>query len=311
MNVLMITGDKNVMREGTPAHERFLLQKAQVQELKVVYWGRGALTSAFSQTGAFDVVTVQDPFIRGVVGWLVARKLGSKLNVQVHTDLRAQSFIKKAIAAFVLRRADSVRAVSRTIANSLSYLGSPVCVLPIYIDIEAVRTAAPSSLLSKYPQFEHMVLVSSRLEPEKNVAAAIRTMKEVLVQLPLTGLFIAGGGSQKEYLERLAKELGILKSVVFLGHRSDIFSLYKEASVLFVTSHYEGYGASIVEALAAGTPVVAPDTGIAREAGAHIVEFGDYSETLIDILRSHPLATLKLEIVGRDAWAAAWKETLL
>lgn len=310
MNVLVITGDKNVLREGTPAHERFLLQRSQVGHLEVVYWGKGSFFAPFKVTGQFNVVTVQDPFWRGLVGWVVARRLGASFNVQVHTDLRAQGFIKRFLASFVLRRADSVRAVSKSVAEQLSYLTVQVRTLPIYIDLSAVQAATSSSVLSAYPDITHMVLVSSRLEPEKNVVEAISAMRDIVKEIPGAGLFIAGDGSERGHLEQLAKEWAIEKHIFFLGFRGDIFSLYKEASVLLATSHYEGYGASVVEALAAGTPVVSPDTGIAREAGAVIAATNEYATKVIEVIKSGIRGQLKLDVVGKEAWARAWRNTL-
>ena len=56
----MITGDP---RFG-PGNERYELQKRAVEELSVIYWGKGALWPRIPK-GHFDVVTAQDPFWRG------------------------------------------------------------------------------------------------------------------------------------------------------------------------------------------------------------------------------------------------------
>ena len=130
----MITGDKSF----GPGHPRFELQKSAVEELAVIYWGRGALWPKIPK-GQFDVVTVQDPFWRGLFAWVVARRLGVKLNVQVHTDLAVQSLLRRVLAQIVLRHADSVRVVSEKIKNQI-HVRARVSVLPIFIDIERFRT---------------------------------------------------------------------------------------------------------------------------------------------------------------------------
>src|SRR3989344_3257308 len=98
IRVLMITGDKNVLTPGTEAHARAELQKSQVEKLEIVYWGAGALITPLRVHGRFDVVTAQDPFWRGLVGWFVARRMGAKLNIQVHTDLSVQYFFRRVLA---------------------------------------------------------------------------------------------------------------------------------------------------------------------------------------------------------------------
>ena len=70
MRVLVITGD----RRFGPGNPRYDLQRQAVEELTVVYWGRGALLPKLP-AGPFDVVTAQDPFWRGFVGWYAAKRL--------------------------------------------------------------------------------------------------------------------------------------------------------------------------------------------------------------------------------------------
>src|SRR3989344_6503347 len=106
MRVLMITGDKNF--SSSP---RYALQAAQVEKLTVVYWGKGSLWPSILKE-KYDVVTAQDPFWRGLRAWRGALRVGARLNIQVHTDLAAQSLIRRLVARIVLRQADSVRVVT-------------------------------------------------------------------------------------------------------------------------------------------------------------------------------------------------------
>jgi len=61
------------------------------------------------------------------------------------------------------------------------------------------------------------------------------------------------------------KKLKIDKSVVFEPWQNDLISYYKTANLFLVTSNYEGYGMTIVEAIASHCPVVSTDVGIAKE----------------------------------------------
>lgn len=319
MKVLMISGDANVLREDTAAHQRYLLQKAQVDELAVLCRNPGE--SKFSaalrmikegEKGQWDVVTAQDPFWLGAVARRIAKKTGAKLQIQIHTDLAAQSLWKRIFAGFQLRRAGSIRVVSERIKKTLEpmQLRARVTVLPIFIDKEAVRAAPPIDLKKAFPQFEKIVFVASRLEPEKNVTQAIKSFREILRVVPKAGLLIAGDGSEFEALTLVVQKLKLESSVIFLGNRSDVFSLYKSVDVLLSTSRYEGFGASIVEALAAGCPVVSTDVGVARDAGAIIASKKEIGKKAAEVLLGGMRGELKLVLPPAFEWAQAWKDSL-
>ena len=82
------------------------------------------------------------------------------------------------------------------------------------------------------------------------------------------------------------------------------------AGVVLCTSKHESWGESIVEALAAGVPVVAPDVGVAREAGAVIAARSDLAQALTEALRSGARGELKLKLLSREEWAGAWRNSL-
>ncbi len=320
MKVLMISGDKNLLHEGSEAYARLQLQKAQVERLDVFVWPQVSSWSEIlraARTGHYDVVTAQDPFWRGLVGWCAARSAGATLQLQVHTDFTAEvakNPLRYLLARFLLRRADSIRVVSLRIKKQVEPLAlqARISVLPIYVDIERVISAAPANLEVEYPQLKNkkIILVVARLEPEKNVAAAIAVMAQVHKKISGVAMVIAGQGSQEQVLKRQVTQLGLENTVVFVGYRSDIASIYKDATVLLVTSKFESYGASIIEALAAGIPVVSPDVGVAREAGAIIVSRGHWEEAILDVLNSDKKGELKLSLLNKVEWAVQWRHTL-
>jgi glycosyltransferase involved in cell wall biosynthesis len=106
-----------------------------------------------------------------------------------------------------------------------------------------------------------MVARFDRDQPTLIRALKILRSKGVDVQLDLVGY----GPRQGEF-EQLASDLGVLQSIQFLGMRRDIPDLLHQWDVfVFAVTPYEGLGVALIEALAAGVPVIASDVGACRE----------------------------------------------
>jgi glycosyltransferase involved in cell wall biosynthesis len=300
----MITGDKNLLTPGTRAFARLELQRSCVDELAVVYWGKGSLFPKRSK-GPFDVVTVQDPFWRGLYAWWIAKKLRARFNVQIHADLDGQAFLRHVISKIVLRHADSIRAVSEKIKKQAEGTGvsAPVRVVPVFIDAERFVNLQRKP----HPRFAKVILWIGRLEPEKNPEEALEVVKEVRARGIGAGLVYVGSGSLEKQLRAEALPFG--DTVEFAGWQ-DPLPYMAMADVVLSTSPYESYGASIIEALAAGVPVVSHDVGIAREAGATIAPIGKLAGPAIEVLQSGIRGALRIQLLPAQEWAAAWRQTL-
>ncbi len=117
---------------------------------------------------------------------------------------------------------------------------------------------------------EKIVVFAGRLEYEKGVQTVLEAFPLVLERFPAR-FFVAGAGRHLAELERLSQRLGISDRVSFLGflHDDDLRRLYAAADVAVVPSLYEPFGLVALETMAAGTPVVAADTGGLREIVRH------------------------------------------
>ncbi|MBY0472788.1 glycosyltransferase [Patescibacteria group bacterium] len=299
MKVLMITGD----RRFGPGNERYELQKTAVEELHVLYWGKGSAGWRIWPPipKGFDVVTVQDPFWRGLFGWVAARRIGARFNVQVHTDLSAHSFVRRRLAHIMLRRADSIRVVSEKIKKQVEQIGvcTKVSMLPIYIDLSRFRAITPGTHTSK------TVLWLGRFEEEKNPLGAIEVFKKIHTSEPQVKFFMLGEGAQ----EKIIKEKATGLPIEFPGW-ADPVPYMELADVVLCTSWHESFGASIIEALAAGVPVVAPDVGVAREAGAAVVPYMGLADAVLKVLQEGTRGELKLSMPTAQEWATQWLATL-
>lgn len=304
MKVLMISGDKNVLVEGSEAYARLELQRSAVDCLDVFVWPQvhswHEITRA-AHANKYDMITAQDPFWRGFLAWKIARRIGAKLNLQIHTDLSAQSFARRRLAYFLLRRAGSVRVVSEKIKQQVKHLcvHARVNVLPIFVDIEKFQTAQRKSNSQK------TILWIGRFEPEKDPKKAVEVLREVRKDVDAK-LIMLGTGSLEQELHTHTQGLPI----EFPGWH-DPLPYMEVADVVLSTSKHESYGASIIEALSAGVPVVSPDVGIAKEAGAVVVERTELPSAVCDVLHSEKRGELLLSVLGQNEWARRWRETLM
>src|SRR3989475_134725 len=113
------------------------------------------------------------------------------------------------------------------------------------------------------------LLTVARLEPHKGVDTVLRALPAILEREPDVRYAVAGVGSERDQLEKLAAKMGVGERVRFLGEVSerDLPALYSLAAVYVGASRrterigVEGFGISLVEASACGLPVVAGNAG--------------------------------------------------
>lgn len=145
------------------------------------------------------------------------------------------------------------RSELRALRQALS-LPSETEVIHNGADIHAIREAQPHSKEGK------LILYVGRLEAYKNVQVAI----EALRYLPEEYAFmVIGQGPYRSELVDLARRRGLQRRVRFLGGVSDeeVYKFLKTSDVFVHLSEVESFGMTCIEALAAGTPVLANDDG--------------------------------------------------
>ena len=153
---------------------------------------------------------------------------------------------------------DVCRDIEGISPNKLTVIENGVDLSP-YIDID--REAQLQRIRSGAIRLIHV----GRLSPEKNQQLLLRVFSSLLSSFPQSSLTICGDGNQKTTLAELAESLNISNSIDFVGAVNDVPQRLSSHDVFVLSSLTEGLPLVIIEAMAAGLPVVSTDVGGVRE----------------------------------------------
>lgn len=235
------------------------------------------------------VITCQDPFETGLVGYLLNYKFHLPLQLQVHTDFLSTYFKKGLLnkfrvflAKFIIPSSDGIRVVSSVIADSIKEyfpkLKAKVSILPIFVDVENIINREVGFDKNIVPN----ILMLSRLSKEKRILDGIEAFKVLVLDNKVDArLTIVGSGPEKENIVSKINELGLKDIVQMVGWEDDAVLRFKKADIYLLTSEYEGYGMTLIEAGASGCAVVTTKVGIAKTDifkdgyNSYVCEVGD------------------------------------
>ncbi|WP_242928864.1 glycosyltransferase [Pontibacter vulgaris] len=234
----------------------------------------------------------------------------TKAVVSLHTDLTAEnketdgktlykSDLFITLARILYKLPTKVIAVSERVADDFSWrmnitrnkikvIYNPVY-KPTFSDFipSSLNPAVVSCLTKRF------IVAVGRLTQAKDFANLINAFK-LVSQNQDVSLLILGEGQLRKELEALIKRLSLEKSVFLLGYIESPSYFIKRASVLVVSSKYEGFGNVIVEALGVGTPIVSTNC---PGGPSEILENGKYGK-LVPVGNSEMLSSAILETLN-------------
>jgi glycosyltransferase involved in cell wall biosynthesis len=223
-----------------------------------------SLAHAFRQEGAavFHAHQTWSLSCRyGIVAAALARVPARVASAQLFLEMPALVGID-AQHALLTRSLHRHVAVSRFVAGRLrdrfKVPARRIVVIPNAVVQRPAVTADPR-LRAEILGEEHvpLALTVARLDAQKGIAHLI----DAAALVPGMVFAIAGDGPDRAALEARAVERGVGSRVRFLGHRRDIPGLLAIADLFVLPSLYEGFPLSVLEAMAAGVPVVATAVG--------------------------------------------------
>lgn len=226
----------------------------------------------------------------------------------------------------ILATADKVIAVSNFISSVARLIGvSDDRIKMIYNSVDFLANREPdpaiiAKIRAAFPPDARIIATACRLVPWKGVDGLIRTLPRLLAAEPRIHLLILGDGPQFSALRELAHELSVEKSVVFCGRisQNEIAAYYRASDLFILNTSYEGLSHALLEAMQAGTPIIASDIGGNREViedgvNGRLIRYNDENdiyEAAIALLADAEPARSYADQGRKKLAAFSWKKNI-
>ena len=132
-------------------------------------------------------------------------------------------------------------------------------------EVPTAADRARARLLIGAADDDFVVGIVARLSAQKAHDVLFAAVAKAACEVPGIRVVVIGGGDRESELQALAEELGIDERTRFLGVRRDVADLLPGLDVACLSSVHEGVPITLIEAMAAGLPVVATDCGAVRD----------------------------------------------
>lgn len=178
------------------------------------------------------------------------------------TNRRRRIKIYKLIDRFIYGQYDKIISISEaTMQKLIEYIGmqEKMIMIPNGIDVNHFKNAVPVErklLNNRLSEEDFIVTMVAGFREEKDQDTLIKSLPDLPKNIKLV---LVGDGIRRKYCEQLAENIEVKERVFFLGIRNDVANILKSSDVVAMSSHWEGFGLSAVEGMAAGKPVIASD----------------------------------------------------
>lgn len=236
-----------------------------------ISWGLGE--ALVRRMADFDIVHIHSLYLfHTVAAATIARRRHVPYIIRPHGTLdhyhrKRHPWRKRLYSALVERRnldgAAAIHYMTEQERREAEETGirAPGCVLPLGIDVDLyAQPADERDLPAAIPRGVPLVTFMGRLAQKKGVDMVVEAFGRVIREGGRAHLVLAGPDSDglQEQLERQVRELGIADRVTFTGMLLEApkLALLQRSRMFVLPSHDENFGVAVVEALAAGVPVV-------------------------------------------------------
>ncbi len=210
------------------------------------------------------------------------------------------------VIEFAINESDGVTAVSDSLRqDTLKYfeITRDIEVIPNFIDIDNYAKASDLCFKGMYaPNGEKVITHISNFRPVKRIEDVVRVFEKIHREMPAK-LILAGDGPERGNVESLARQLGVIQDVVFLGKTKAIERILCMSDLFLLTSESESFGLSSLEAMASHVPVISTNTGGIPEVNKH-----GYSGFLSNVGDVNDMATNAIKLLNDDVMMAQFRK---
>ncbi len=227
------------------------------------------------------------------------------------------------IERILARRTDGLIAISEEVRDELAALGVAPAhrfeIVPLGFDLGSFAVGGPARDAKRrelrreldIPEDAKVVTLVARLVPIKRVDRFLR-MARLVAERTAAHFIIAGDGELGVELRSSADARALGRRLSWIGFRRDMPAVCFASDVVTLTSDNEGTPVSLIEAQAAGVPVVATDVGgvrsVVHDGQTGIVRYPDdaaLAQAVVDVLTDDALAS-RLAMAGRTRTLSAF-----
>lgn len=244
-------------------------------------------------------------FLEGAPMQLIADSgLRGKKIAWIHTEMNKHNIMNRKKEKFVMQNMDKLVCVSQGAKKSLvekyPYISKEIVVINNPIDITLIEKKSKEIVMDIKRGEIPVFIAIGRIEKVKGYDLLLEAHRRIIKEGLIHKVIIVGEGSERKYLEKLAREYGVEESFKFIGFKSNPYKYLKLADYYVMPSRYEGYPLSLCEAIALEKPIICSNFESANE----ILLDGNLGlifkrEDINDLVKSMKRLLIDKELVSR------------
>ncbi len=226
----------------------------------------------------FDLIVCQDPFLTGLAGWLIKRRFKAPLLIHFHGDFWENKYwlwerwfnpVFLLLSKFLVKGADGIRVVSLIIKDKLVKDGvdkKKIRVIPTPVDLERFENfdeKKVNKFRKKHDPDRKVIINVGRQDPSKDYKTLYKAISLVYQDYKKLAFWQAGN---KDYLpEKIKGDQNLILTSIGKIKQEELVNYYHASDIYLSSSKHESFGKVLIEAMAAGLPVIATKTTGSKE----------------------------------------------